>query len=345
MEKVDCFILFIEVCKATRSKYEPIRDDNKDGLLLKDHADPLNSVLEELQEETCEDTIFDNEHESDEGSVEMVLINSQPENLEVKEKFLENEALEAFDSSRTDFKCNVCSKVYTKRSNLSRHIQTAHKNKRFACSECPKSFTQSSTLSDHIKKKHSLPHLELSKQVFECDVCQHSTNSKLEMQRHLNSHLSNSKLFHCKICPDKAYSHSNNLSRHMAAFHLNKKHYCDDCNNCFTQRGSLNEHRRNMHQNPLNEAKFKCESCHKVLNTLKMYQQHLKRHDGNLVKEGNQPTHVKPIKMKPIVVDGVPKKKYRRLCPWCGKFYKHLEEHMMLHKGGLVIKSKSLLKI
>ena len=269
VETVDGFITFIDVCKKTNRKYEPTsfkieeQGTTKNVVLINDPLNNLNSGVMEDNEAYASD-----KSDAEKEPMEMVIfnINEHPP-----------ETLNAFN-------CNFCSKNFPNKFHLTRHMQTAHKNKRLICPQCPKSFSQLLTLTTHIKKKHKSPVIDVPNNQLKCDICQVATNSKLEMQRHVDSHLTNSKLFHCKICPDKVYTHSNNLSRHMTGVHQNVKHYCEQCGRCFTQRASLNEHIKNLHKSPLDKTTFECEICHKVLNTKRMYQQHYRRHEINLRK-------------------------------------------------------------
>lgn len=73
-----------------------------------------------------------------------------------------------------------------------------------------------------------------------------------------------------------------------------------------------------------------------------MYTQHMKRHESS---EGKLKTSIKSHKIKPDLNGSlVPKpapQRYRRLCPYCGKFYKHLEEHIYLHTGNFLLVLKN----
>ncbi|KAL4097431.1 hypothetical protein QTP88_022213 [Uroleucon formosanum] len=51
------------------------------------------------------------------------------------------------------FKCGVCEKVFTVKSNMLRHTKS-HEQIKFQCTHCKKDFTRQSNLADHIQKKH-----------------------------------------------------------------------------------------------------------------------------------------------------------------------------------------------
>ncbi|KAL4085208.1 hypothetical protein QTP88_027067 [Uroleucon formosanum] len=51
------------------------------------------------------------------------------------------------------FKCGVCDKVFTTKSNMFRHNRS-HNNKKFTCIECQQMFSRRDGLVNHIQKKH-----------------------------------------------------------------------------------------------------------------------------------------------------------------------------------------------
>jgi len=53
------------------------------------------------------------------------------------------------------FKCGVCEKVFTVKSNMLRHTKS-HEQIKFQCTHCKKDFTRQSNLADHIQKKHGM---------------------------------------------------------------------------------------------------------------------------------------------------------------------------------------------
>lgn len=52
--------------------------------------------------------------------------------------------------------CNLCSKVFTRPDNLSRHKKTVHGEKSFKCAECNKLFDRVDTMKKH-QKTHLIP--------------------------------------------------------------------------------------------------------------------------------------------------------------------------------------------
>ena len=51
-------------------------------------------------------------------------------------------------------KCKRCSMLFSKKSNLERHIASVHKGIKHKCSDCGAEYAQKGALKDHIKKVH-----------------------------------------------------------------------------------------------------------------------------------------------------------------------------------------------
>ena len=66
---------------------------------------------------------------------------------------------------RTQHECDVCGKVFDRRSYLDRHMRTHTNEKPYECDVCEKRFTQSSSLIRH-KRTHT------NEKPYECHVCE-----------------------------------------------------------------------------------------------------------------------------------------------------------------------------
>ncbi|KAF0764023.1 zinc finger protein 532-like [Aphis craccivora] len=51
------------------------------------------------------------------------------------------------------FKCNVCEKVFTVKSNMLRH-EKSDKQIKFSCGDCKQLFSRRDDLVNHVQKKH-----------------------------------------------------------------------------------------------------------------------------------------------------------------------------------------------
>ena len=58
------------------------------------------------------------------------------------------------ECSLKEYKCNICDTIFSSQSNLDRHSANFHENKKpYICDECKKPFTILANLNSHIKKK------------------------------------------------------------------------------------------------------------------------------------------------------------------------------------------------
>ena len=213
------------------------------------------------------------------------------------------------------FKCSQCPKSYAQANNLSRHMQSVHRQVRYLCDLCDKSFTQSTTLKKHKHLKHNVDGVE------KCE-----TESKPKAKR-------STRLFYCNLCP-KYYTLPNNLARHMNTDHRKLRYSCSYCNKQFTQNSSLQEHQNNIHKDLLEgSASFICDHCMQTFNTIKMLQQHMKRHETTNEQKSSESKNTLSGKLKVKQDKTSINKKYHKLCPICGKMYKVLQEHILVHSG------------
>ncbi len=53
------------------------------------------------------------------------------------------------------FKCDVCEKVFTVKSNMLRH-EKSHKQIKFTCGDCKQVFSRRDDLVNHVQKKHGM---------------------------------------------------------------------------------------------------------------------------------------------------------------------------------------------
>ena len=98
------------------------------------------------------------------------------------------------ETNRYDCPIEGCSKSYSTRGNLKRHINGVHRNLRpFECDICGESFQQQTNLDDHIAAIHE-------------DL----------------------KLIDCPHCDEK-FKNPKELEIHIKSFHVVTDHQCPDC--------------------------------------------------------------------------------------------------------------------
>ena len=107
------------------------------------------------------------------------------------------------------FKCSYCGYATSELSSIITHYDTWHPDKKvFPCETCSKLFTRKYDLERHIKQAHT----EIENQQ-QCSYCEYSTNRKSDLNRHVESR-HNKPNFACGIC-NKSFNRKDNLKIHM----------------------------------------------------------------------------------------------------------------------------------
>lgn len=60
-------------------------------------------------------------------------------------------------SSKKNFKCSYCSKKFTRKNTLNRHLMIHSKEKPFKCKHCYRTFNRKFSLDNHVEKIHISP--------------------------------------------------------------------------------------------------------------------------------------------------------------------------------------------
>ena len=109
--------------------------------------------------------------------------------------------------------CHICHKMFSKVSQVKRHVLTEHKlTNRKQCDQCPKSFACKSSLEDHVLKKHSIAGTE-----FNCEKCNKTFDDPLNYSKHKRSHRP-ALAVKCEYC-EAGFNKKSNLNRHLSEVH------------------------------------------------------------------------------------------------------------------------------
>ena len=94
---------------------------------------------------------------------------------------------------KIEIKCNVCTKTFTGKSFLNRHIKSVHE-KPYKCQICSASFGQSESLRTHIQTIHE------NLKPFGCPVCSTKFGTKGYLTTHVKIVHEKLNPFKCQIC-------------------------------------------------------------------------------------------------------------------------------------------------
>ncbi|KAK7077695.1 hypothetical protein SK128_024148 [Halocaridina rubra] len=116
--------------------------------------------------------------------------------------------------------CETCGQRFTVRSDLMRHLNTAHSTlKPYDCDLCGEKFVTSDALRYHRNKVHStVTHY--------CEFCDKRYKWKGELRTHVQrNHVEHKERFQCSLC-SRNYADRRKLRLHMTTKHNVPKEYC-----------------------------------------------------------------------------------------------------------------------
>ena len=170
------------------------------------------------------------------------------------------------------YKCDICGESFTQPTHVRTHKKNVHndiQDPRFQCDKCLKFCQDKRSLNEHKIRIHS----EMKR--FQCEVCDHKTNSSKELKRHSFIHKGyNERPYECDDC-NKRFVFQGEVNEHRKYCIKNvgtvedPRNQCDIC--LVFVKGKLGEHKIRMHSTL---KRFTCEVCGHGLNTLKDLERH-----------------------------------------------------------------------
>ena len=110
-----------------------------------------------------------------------------------------------------EIKCLTCNKKFSNIQYLKKHEKCHNNDYVFKCELCTKIFTRKDNLNVHINNVH-----ECISQLHFCEVCNAKFKRKSDLKRHLMVH--SATFYMCKHC-NKKFSFNYNLQRHIKSVH------------------------------------------------------------------------------------------------------------------------------
>ncbi|XP_062600748.1 uncharacterized protein LOC134262385 isoform X2 [Saccostrea cucullata] len=134
------------------------------------------------------------------------------------------------------FECTVCSKKFTRKAHLKRHLRIHEPEKPYKCPHCDYRGCEKSDISKHILIHEEPKHV--------CDVCgkafRHIKNKELHLKRH-----NGQKDYKCGVCEFYGYTFTD-IRKHIERKHSDvKSHVCEKCGSIFKTDSLLKEHLKN----------------------------------------------------------------------------------------------------
>ena len=184
--------------------------------------------------------------------------------------------------TQTKPQCHICSRTYTTKAILSKHMRIAHGTnvKHFRCEHCDAMFFSRDKQQQHVFRKHP-QHVDFSP-TFTCEQCGKPFMCRRSLITHQQYvHADVTHHFRCEWegCT-RAYRTKGELKVHMKS-HLNtaKTILCDECGFATTQKTTLRSHKRTQHANVVNYS-LKCQYCTYVTYSMSTFKNHMRSHNG-----------------------------------------------------------------
>jgi hypothetical protein len=170
-----------------------------------------------------------------------------------------------------EFECTKCNKIFTYKSNLSKHDRSVHSGlKPYSCNKCNNTFSQNANLKAHIARKHDkvakvYPHM--------CVICKKAFERNNTLQEHIDNVHNELRKYNCSIC-NKPFATRGGRSQHIKTVHeMSLVYPCKHCTlKCKTDK-DLRIHVDEVH----NKLKpFQCRLCKKSFSRNETLTDHVK---------------------------------------------------------------------
>ncbi|XP_072155749.1 transcription factor IIIA [Bemisia tabaci] len=170
--------------------------------------------------------------------------------------------------SKDEFKCLHCSRSFTKKVFLEKHMVTHHSHGQphYQCSQCPLAFNTHHRYHQHMSRTHAVYFCNRAG----CNMVRFEDHNKLRAHE---SSIHFPVKFQCAEC-SKKFSRRMFLVEHISSEHEGLSFQCPhkDCERTFSYRRNLNTHLKS-HEN----IRFSCAHCGNELSTKQKLRQHIEK--------------------------------------------------------------------
>ncbi|XP_050310891.1 zinc finger protein 93-like isoform X2 [Anthonomus grandis grandis] len=237
------------------------------------------------------------------------------------------EQMEHYKSEEHNTKCNVCGEQFKKRKALYEHRRKKHlnpepENRKFKCPECSKEFTNRNNIKRHVM----VAHCDVR---FLCDTCGQSYTTKRNLRIHIQKfheglpvqNKPQKKCFFCELCgKELRIFHKYAIALHRAK-HKGHKHVCKRCYDSFETEKQLRDH-----MTELKHDLYECDKCPAQFVTVENFKTHLKNHEAPGWNKNMFATWGQSAKLR--------NEKGEFVCTYCPKVFKdkqRLDNHVRVH--------------
>lgn len=187
------------------------------------------------------------------------------------------------NSSKKEFTCDICGKLFTRNFDLRRHMEVHEPYRIYACSECPKTFKSKGSLREH-KKNHmstTFTSYDAQKVGCQCKSCGRLLSRKYDLKRHMKMVHDPKKFRSAFICQQKSSVTSSGLRPDVDEAIANakgdwNKHHSDTLNLLEDSPGGDSDTTKNY----ISQERFPCGICGKSYTRKYDVKRHQKMHDS-----------------------------------------------------------------
>ncbi|XP_069362806.1 zinc finger protein 420-like isoform X2 [Maniola hyperantus] len=168
---------------------------------------------------------------------------------------------------KKSFTCDICQKMFKRKSLLIKHIQAHNKIKPYACAFCKFKTAHKGNLRYHVK-------IHTGEKPFACEICNYRSTTNSHIVRHMQTH-TGEKRYACSSCNYKCARNSH-LVRHMRTHSKGTPYSCNLCEYECKQNSSLVKHMRTHTRGKL----YSCSLCKYKCSTDTRLENHMRIHTG-----------------------------------------------------------------
>ena len=184
----------------------------------------------------------------------------------------------AADETKQKYQCTVCSKKFSRSSELRDHTYTKHLGCSYDCTDCLKTYATKKALKYHNDTIHG------GKAGVHCkeEGCKWEAKDVGKLHDHLLSVHGIGDPIVCNVIEtgkkcNKVFKNTRSFQAH-AALHMDKKLKCEICNRYFSTTDKIRAHVRKYHRDMENENKYQCELCGNLLDSENQCNHHKRLH-------------------------------------------------------------------
>ncbi|XP_077521856.1 uncharacterized protein LOC144132965 [Amblyomma americanum] len=135
--------------------------------------------------------------------------------------------------------CSLCSKDFTQKSSLLRHLSIHSGDRPHRCDYCNSRF---------VRRSHLVRHLftHTGDRPYHCSYCNSSFGRREILDKHIQTH-TGERPYQCQLCP-MTFAQNHHLVRHVQAHKGEKPYHCRYCQAAFHEKCRLECHEKQKHE-------------------------------------------------------------------------------------------------